>query len=141
MPFSRVNACAAALSTPVPFHHMATTAPTVTDICVAAQAASRKLAQLAWGVRDAPLLAIADGLRARVDEILEANARELEAGREAGIPAPLLDRLALNPERVKEIADGARQIAALRDPVGEVIEGWRLENGLDVHKVRVPLGV
>jgi glutamate-5-semialdehyde dehydrogenase len=120
---------------------MATTAPTVTDICVVAKAASRKLAQLESGVRDAALLAIADGLEARVGEILEANARDLEAGREAGVPAPLLDRLALNPERVKEIADGARQIAALRDPVGEVIEGWRLENGLDVEKVRVPLGV
>jgi glutamate-5-semialdehyde dehydrogenase len=92
-------------------------------------------------VRDAALLAIADGLEARVDEILEANERDLEAGREAGVPAPLLDRLALSRERVSAIAQGARDIAALRDPVGEVIEGWRLPNGLDVSKVRVPLGV
>jgi len=120
---------------------MATTSPTVTDICLAAKAASRSLAQLDSGVRDAALLAIADGLEARVDEILDANTRDIEAGREAGIPGPLLDRLALNPERVKGMADGVREIAALRDPVGEVIEGWRLPNGLDVSKVRVPLGV
>src|SRR4051812_44648684 len=123
MPFPRAKRWARSLSTPVPFHPMATTAPTVTDICLAAKAASRKLAQLDSATRDAALLAIADGLEARVDEILEANTRDLEAGREAGVPAPLLDRLALNEERVKGIADGARAIAALRDPVGEVIEG------------------
>src|SRR4051794_3994246 len=120
---------------------MATTAPSVTDICVAAKAASRTLAQLDSATRDAALHAIADGLESRVDAILEANARDLEAGREAGVPEPLLDRLALTPERVAEIAQGARGIAGLRDPVGEVIEGWRLPNGLDVQKVRVPLGV
>jgi glutamate-5-semialdehyde dehydrogenase len=120
---------------------MATTAPSVTDICLAAKRASRTLAQLDSATRGAALLAIADGLEARVDEILEANARDLEAGREAGTPAPLLDRLALTPERVSEIANGAREVAALRDPVGEVIEGFRLPNGLDVRKVRTPLGV
>ena len=120
---------------------MATTAASVTDVCLAAKVASRRLAQLESGTRDAALLAIADALEARVDEILEANGRDIEAGREAGVPAPLLDRLALDASRVAGIAQGARQIAALRDPVGEVIEGWRLPNGLDIRKVRVPLGV
>ena len=74
-------------------------------------------------------------------EILEANARDMEAGRANGLDAALLDRLALDEGRVKAMADGVRAIAALPDPVGEVIDGQRLPNGLDVAKVRVPLGV
>ncbi len=65
----------------------------------------------------------------------------MEAGHEAGLSAALIDRLTLDVRRVQAMADGARQIAALPDPVGEVIDGFRLPNGLDVRKVRVPLGV
>jgi glutamate-5-semialdehyde dehydrogenase len=65
----------------------------------------------------------------------------MEAGRDAGLEAALLDRLALDPARVRSMADGVRKIAALPDPVGEVIDGFRLPNGLDVNKIRVPLGV
>ncbi len=113
----------------------------VTDLALAAKAAARKLATLDSAVKDRALIAIADALEARVGEILEANARDLEAGREAGISAALMDRLTLTEERVRGIADGARAIAALPDPVGEVVSGGRLANGLDVRKVRVPLGV
>ena len=120
---------------------MATTAVSVTDICLAARAASRRLAALPTTVKDAALLAIADGLLQRTPEILEANARDMEAGRENGLGAALLDRLELTPERVAAIAAQVRDIAALTDPVGEVVEGRRLPNGLDVKKVRVPLGV
>ena len=132
---------------------MATTAETVTDavstaarpsvaeLCLAARDASRELAALPTGVKDAALRAIADALEARVPEILEANARDMQAGREAGLDAALLDRLALDDRRVRAMADGVRTIAALPDPVGEVIDGHRLPNGLDVRKVRVPLGV
>jgi glutamate-5-semialdehyde dehydrogenase len=120
---------------------MAVLAPSVTEICLAAQAASRELAMLGAGVRDAALEAIAAALLERGDEILEANARDLEAGRAAGLSAALLDRLRLDRARVTAMADGARQIAALPDPVGEVVEGRRLANGLDLRKVRVPLGV
>ena len=74
-------------------------------------------------------------------EILEANARDLEAGRESGLSAALMDRLALDEARVRAIADGTRAIAALPDPVGEVVDGGRLANGLEFRKVRVPLGV
>ena len=120
---------------------MAVAHQTVTDICRAAKAAARTLAVLDSGTKDRALLAIADALEARTPEILEANARDLEAGREAGLSSALMDRLALDERRVAGMAAGAREIAALPDPVGEVIDGFRLPNGLDVRKIRVPLGV
>src|SRR3954462_4139543 len=120
---------------------MAPVAASVTDLCLAAKAAARPLAAAASAVKDAALRAIADALEARVDEILEANARDLEAGRESGLSAALMDRLALDAKRVRAMAEGARAIAALPDPVGEVVAGGRLPNGLDFRKVRVPLGV
>ena len=120
---------------------VATSRPSVADVCLAAREASRALAALPTGVKDAALLAIADALEARVAEILEANARDMEAGREGGLDAALLDRLALDAGRIGSMAAGVRTIAALPDPVGEVVDGHRLPNGLDVRKVRVPLGV
>ena len=102
--------------------------------------AARPLAALPAGVRTRPV-AIADALIMRRDEILEANARDLEAGREADIGSALLDRLTLTPERIAAMAEGVRQVAALPDPVGEVLDGGRLDNGLQVERVRVPLGV
>ena len=120
---------------------MAATAHSVADRCLAAREAARVLATLDSDTKDAALHAIADALEARTPEILEANARDMEAGRENGLSAALLDRLALDEARVRGIAAGVRTIAALPDPVGEVIDGFRLPNGLDVRKVRVPLGV
>jgi len=120
---------------------MATTATSVTDVCLAARRAARELAQLDTATKNAALHAIADGLEARAGEIIEANARDLEAGRENGLSDALLDRLLLDPLRIAGIADQARAIAALKDPVGEVIDGFRLPNGLDVRQVRVPIGV
>ena len=120
---------------------MATTAVSVSDICAAARRASRRLATIGSGVKDEALEAIAEALIDRSDEILEANARDLEAGRENGLSAALLDRLALNHSRIEGMAAGVHKIAALPDPVGEVIDGSRLANGLDMRKVRVPLGV
>ena len=84
---------------------------------------------------------MADALEQRSHEILEANERDMEAGREAGLHSGLLDRLKLTEERLAGIAGDVRAIAALPDPVGETIDGHRLENGLDVRRVRVPLGV
>jgi glutamate-5-semialdehyde dehydrogenase len=120
---------------------MATTAVSVTETCAAAKRAARALATLGSDVKDSALEAIAEALIERTDEILEANARDLEAGRASGLSSVLLDRLALDTRRVAEMAAGVRKIAALTDPVGEVIDGHRLPNGLDVRKVRVPLGV
>ena len=84
---------------------------------------------------------MADALEQRLSEVLEANALDMDAGREAGLDASLLDRLSLDEGRVRGIAADVRRIAALSDPVGEELEGRRLENGLEIRKVSVPLGV
>ncbi len=120
---------------------MAIAASPVTEICAAARRAGRVLASLDTAAKDRALTAIADALEARTPEILEANARDMAAGEANDIGAALLDRLRLDERRVGAMADGLRQIVALPDPVGEVIDGGRLENGLDVRRVRVPLGV
>jgi glutamate-5-semialdehyde dehydrogenase len=120
---------------------MATTTTSVADSCIAAKRAARVLATLDSGTKDDALEAIAVALIERTPEILEANARDLDAGRSAGLNAALLDRLSLDAGRIAAIAGQVREIAALPDPVGEVIDGGRLPNGLEVRKVRVPLGV
>lgn len=106
-----------------------------------ALAASRELAKLSTGEKNAILQAMADELEARSEEIVVANARDLKAGKEKGLSAPMLDRLALDSERVAFIADCVRQVAALPDPVGEILEDWTRPNGLHLQKVRVPIGV
>ncbi len=120
---------------------MAVLSSSVADTCRTAQRAARRLATLDSGVKDAALEAIAAALEDRGPEILEASARDMEAGRAAELSPALLDRLALDGRRLADMAAGVRKIAALPDPVGEVIEGSRLPNGLEVRKVRVPLGV
>jgi glutamate-5-semialdehyde dehydrogenase len=120
---------------------MATTAQSVAQVCAQAKAAARELALLDTAAKNAALEAMADALGQRSHEILDANARDMEAGQEAGLHSGLLDRLKLTEERLAGIAHDVRTIAALPDPVGETIEGHRLENGLDVRRVRVPLGV
>lgn len=95
----------------------------------------------AGALKDKALLSIADALIENTDYILEENAKDLDAGKAAGLSNALLDRLALTPERIKGMADGARQVAALPDPCGRVISGGKLKNGLEVTKVTVPLGV
>jgi glutamate-5-semialdehyde dehydrogenase len=130
---------------------MATTAPpvaatgtgarSVAELCLAARDASRVLARTGGWAKDRALEAIAASLEARTGEILEANARDLEAGRESGLGSALMDRLRLDPARVAAVADAVRAVAALPDPVGEVVDGGRLANGLELRKVRVPLGV
>jgi glutamate-5-semialdehyde dehydrogenase len=120
---------------------MATTAIPVTQTCAAAKRASRVLATISSSTKNAALEAIAVGIEEHAEEILEANGRDLEAARRAEHPAAFLDKLALDERRVAAMAEGVRKIAALPDPVGEVIDGWRLPNGLDVRRVRVPLGV
>ncbi|MDX6454682.1 MAG: glutamate-5-semialdehyde dehydrogenase [Gaiellaceae bacterium] len=120
---------------------MATATSRVTDICRAAKRAARALAQTDTSVKDAALEAIGDALLARMDEIIAANERDMELAREAEIGDALLDRLRLDESRVAAMARAVSQIAALADPVGEVIDGHRLPNGLDIRRVRVPLGV
>src|ERR1700756_4941207 len=120
---------------------MASTAVSIADICRSAQAASRELAMLGSSVKDEALEAIAAALTDSTEQILEANARDLEAGEANGLSDALLDRLALDERRIAGMAAGVRKIAALPDPVGEVIDGSTLPNGLALRRVRVPLGV
>ena len=120
---------------------MASTAVSIADICAAAKRASRELATLSSAVKDDALEAIAVALVEHADEILEANARDVELGREGHLSDALLDRLTLTDRRIAEMAAGVRKIAALPDPVGEVIDGSTLPNGLQLRRVRVPLGV
>jgi glutamate-5-semialdehyde dehydrogenase len=120
---------------------MATTAASVSDICAQAKGASRKLAALDTETKNRALDALADALEERASEILEANERDMEAGRENGLSASLLDRLQLTEERLATIARDVRDIAALPDPVGEVVEERTLPNGIRLEKVLVPMGV
>ena len=92
-------------------------------------------------VKDAALLAIADALVARTDEITAANAEDVTRAREAGTAESVVDRLTLTADRVAAIASDVRDVIGLPDPVGEVVRGYTLPNGLDVRQVRVPLGV
>jgi glutamate-5-semialdehyde dehydrogenase len=117
---------------------MAIAVSSVSDTCRAAKRAARALAQTDTAVKDAALEAIATALERRTEEILAANARDMAPAREADIGEALLDRLRLDEARIGAITGAVRQIAALADPVGEVIDGRRLPNGLDVRKVRVP---
>jgi len=106
-----------------------------------ARAAAATLAMAGTARKDAALEAMADALEANSGLIVERNSIDLESGRAGGMTAALIDRLTLDQARVSEMAQGLREVAALRDPVGEVVDGWRLPNGLEVSKVRVPLGV
>jgi glutamate-5-semialdehyde dehydrogenase len=118
-----------------------TTKGLVPDRCAAARRASRGLAGLSSEVKDAALDAIAAAVAARSEEILEANALDVEAARDGDYADAFIDKLTLTPARVEAMVAGVGAIRALPDPVGEVIDGWRLPNGLDVRRVRVPLGV
>jgi glutamate-5-semialdehyde dehydrogenase len=113
----------------------------VSETVEAARAASYRLAAAGRREKDHALTLAAAGLRGRQKELLAANGEDLEAGRASGLSPALLDRLALDGRRVEGIAAALEQIAALPDPVGEVIEGRNLANGLQLRKVRVPLGV
>ena len=106
-----------------------------------AKAASRQLATASTAAKDAALHAAADLLVDRVAEILEANADDVTRAEGDGVTATVVDRLRLNQARVEAMAGGLRKVAALADPVGEVVEGWTRPNGLVIEKVRVPLGV
>jgi glutamate-5-semialdehyde dehydrogenase len=120
---------------------MASTALSIAETCDLAKRASRELATLGSGVKDDALEAIASALVDATEQILEANARDLAAGEANGLSEALLDRLALDEARIAGMAAGVRKIAALPDPVGEVIDGSTLPNGLALRRVRVPLGV
>ena len=113
----------------------------VTATARSARVAQRSLAGAPRAVKDAALEAMARSLTEHGEAILAANAADLERGRQAGMKAGLLDRLALDSERLSAIADSLHEVAALPDPVGQVVDGSVMPNGLRVRRVRVPLGV
>ena len=113
----------------------------VHDAARRARIAARTLATLTTMVKDRALHAAADAVLGQSHRILAANVEDLEAARAAGTPEAMLDRLALNPHRIDGIAAGLRQVAGLPDPVGEVLRGRTLPNGLHLRQQRVPLGV
>ena len=106
-----------------------------------ARAASRPLAIAPTDRKNAALTAMADALKRNEKAILDANAIDMANGEEAGLAPSLMDRLKLTPERIEAMAQGVREIAALNDPVGEVIAAWDRPNGLHIERVRTPLGV
>lgn len=113
----------------------------IADLADRARKAARTLSSASYSQRQGALLAIASALEANSDEILAANNQDLERGKAAGLNSSLLDRLALNQERVRDIASGARQVAALPDPLGNVLRERTLSNGLELKQVSVPFGV
>jgi len=113
----------------------------VIDQARRAKSAARRLGTVSTDIKNRALLRIADALERRADLLEDANRRDLEAARQRGTSDALLDRLALNACRIGAMAEGLREIAALPDPVGQLIDGTRRPNGLDMQRVRVPLGV
>jgi glutamate-5-semialdehyde dehydrogenase len=120
---------------------MAVTTKTVAEVCEAAKRASLALGSASTFAKNAALDATARLLGERTPELLEANAADLADERAAGLSDALRDRLALSEERIAAMADGVRAVAGLADPIGEQLARERLESGLDLRKLRVPLGV
>ena len=118
-----------------------TTADEVLEVAKRSRGAAKALALMPRADKDAALLAMADALVEATSTVLTANAEDLARGRESGMAEGMLDRLALDEQRVAGMADGLRQVASLPDPVGEVLRGSTLPNGLQLRQVRVPLGV
>ncbi|MGB5952053.1 MAG: glutamate-5-semialdehyde dehydrogenase [Ornithinimicrobium sp.] len=113
----------------------------VRELAVGARGASRVLSLLTRADKDAALHAMAGALEAGTEDIVAANAEDLARGAAGGMPQNLLDRLSFDQGRVMDSATGLRTVAGLADPVGEVVRGSRLANGLQIHQVRVPMGV
>jgi glutamate-5-semialdehyde dehydrogenase len=113
----------------------------IREVALRARAASYELALATRGAKDAALHAMADALLARAEEILAANAEDVARAEAGGTPANIIDRLRLTPERLAGMAQGLRDVAGLPDPVGEVVRGSTLANGLELRQVRVPFGV
>ena len=113
----------------------------ILDFGQRARQAARVLARLESAQKNAALRAMADEIIASAAPILEANAKDLAEARERAFPDAMIDRLTLNQARLEKIAEGIRQVAALADPVGEVLRSWTQPNGIEISKVRVPIGV
>ncbi|RUW76924.1 gamma-glutamyl-phosphate reductase, partial [Mesorhizobium sp. M4B.F.Ca.ET.049.02.1.2] len=117
------------------------TAALMADIGRQARAAARPLAIATTAAKNAALVAMAEAILRNEQAILDANAIDVSNGEESGLSGSFMDRLKLTPSRIEAMADGIREIAALKDPVGDVIAEWDRPNGLHIERVRTPLGV
>ena len=113
----------------------------VSDKATKAKAASRQLANISTEIKNNALFKMASGLERESAKLISENKKDLAAAEQKGLSKAMIDRLTLNPERIKAMADGLREVAALPDPVGEVLRMWRRPNGMDVGRMRVPIGL
>ena len=115
--------------------------PEVSELAKRAKEAAFRLASLPTAVKNKALYFMADSLVKRQEPILQENQKDIEAGRARNLSSAMLDRLLLNESRIEGMAESLRDVASLPDPVGEVVKGWRLPNGLLITQVRTPMGV
>ncbi len=113
----------------------------VSDKAKKAKAASRQLANISTEIKNNALFKMASGLEKESAKLISENKKDLAAAEQKGLSKAMIDRLTLNPERIKAMADGLREVAALPDPVGEVLRMWRRPNGMEVGRMRVPIGL
>lgn len=113
----------------------------VSDKAKQAKAASRVLANISTEIKNNALFRMAAGLEREAATLIDANKKDLATAEQKGLSKAMIDRLTLNPVRIKAMADGLREVAALPDPVGEVLRMWRRPNGMEVGRMRVPIGL
>lgn len=106
-----------------------------------AREGARRLAILSTNVKNNALLQMADSLEKEMDRLMAENRKDIARAKEKGLPSAMVDRLTLNEKRIKDMATGLREVASLPDPVGEIIKMWQRPNGMQVGKIRVPIGV
>jgi len=114
---------------------------TVKEIAATARTAGQQMARIPTAQKDGALIAIADRLQKKAEDIFFANRIDLKQAMDNGLSAPMIDRLTVTDATIDSMADGLREVAALGDPVGAVADSWRRPNGLEVSRVRIPLGV
>lgn len=113
----------------------------IREMAIKARVASLRLGQASTATKDAALRAMGQNLLAKQDAIIDANKLDIQNAKEKGLKEVMIERLTLNPSRIAGMAEGLRQIASLPDPIGEVIDGWKRPNGLEIRRVRTPIGV
>ncbi|HJP19045.1 MAG: glutamate-5-semialdehyde dehydrogenase [Nitrospinota bacterium] len=113
----------------------------IKQIAQDAKAASRKMGGINTKIKNDALLKMADDLIANTDELVKANSKDLEFAKQKGLTSAMQERLMLNKERIEKMADSLREVVLLTDPVSEIVKMWRLPNGLQVGKIRTPIGV
>jgi glutamate-5-semialdehyde dehydrogenase len=113
----------------------------VKEKALKAKKASRILANLSTKIKNDALIAMAEEIEKKAEDLIKENRKDIESAEKKGLSKAMIDRLTLNPKRIKEMAEGLREVALLPDPVGEIIKNWRRPNGMEVGRMRAPIGV